>query len=120
VSKFLDREIRRGRTYETIMLDPPSFGHGVRGEQFKFDRDLTATLERCAALLSELGSVLLTSHTEGVTAGPLGELMGGVLGAGTLDHGEMQLTGASGVRAVNAGVWVRWVGAATAPAEQDD
>ncbi|MDZ4065128.1 MAG: class I SAM-dependent methyltransferase, partial [Coriobacteriia bacterium] len=41
VSTFLDREIRRGRAYDAIILDPPSFGHGTKGEQFRIDRDLT-------------------------------------------------------------------------------
>ena len=69
VGKFLGREIRRGRMYDAIMLDPPSFGHGAKGEQYRIDRDLAATLEQCSALLTEKPAfVLLTSHTQGVTA----------------------------------------------------
>lgn len=112
VGKFLDREIRRGRTYDAIMLDPPSFGHGAKGEQYRIDRDLAATLERCRALLSDRPAfVLLTSHTQGVTAVELEGLMGGVLGSGDIASGAMELTGASDVRPVNGGVWTRWSGA---------
>ena len=52
VNKFLDREIRRGRRYDAIMLDPPSFGRGIKGEQYKIDKDLAATLDKCKTLLS--------------------------------------------------------------------
>ena len=109
VGKFLDREIRRGRAYDAIMLDPPSFGHGVKGEQYRIDRDLAPTLGRCKALLSEEPAfVLLTSHTRDVTAARLENLMMDVLDDGSIESGEMELTGSTGVRPVNAGLWVRW------------
>jgi 23S rRNA (cytosine1962-C5)-methyltransferase len=109
VGKFLDREIRRGRRYDAILLDPPSFGRGVKGEQYRLDRDLAPTMERCRALLSENPAfVLLTSHTQGVTTAQLESLMQDVLEPGTLTSGAMQLTGASGVRSVGDGVWAQW------------
>jgi len=109
VGKFLDREIRRGRTYDAIVLDPPSYGHGTKGEQYRVDRDLASTLGQCKALLSdESAFVLLTSHTRGVTAAQLESVMRGVLHRGDTASGEMELTGASDVRPVNGGVWVRW------------
>jgi len=109
VGKFLDREIRRGRRYDAIMLDPPSFGHGIKGEQYRFDRDLAATLERCKTLLTEDSAfILLTSHTQGVTTVRLESLMRDVLGSGDTRSGEMQLTGESDVRPVGSGVWTRW------------
>jgi 23S rRNA (cytosine1962-C5)-methyltransferase len=109
VTKFLDREIRRGRQYDAIMLDPPSFGRGVRGEQYKIDKDIVATLERCRALLAARPAfVLLTSHTQGTTAAQLERLMGDTFSSGEIASGEMQLTGADGVRPVSSGVWARW------------
>ena len=110
VTKFLDREVRRGRRYDAIMLDPPSFGHGTRGEQYSLDRDLDATLQRCSDLLTdEPAFVLLTSHTLGVTTHRLEELLLDVLGSGTTASGEMTLSGAVGVRPVVDGSWVRWI-----------
>ena len=111
VGKFLDREIRRGHRYDAIMLDPPSFGHGSRGEQYRIDRDLVATLARCKALLSEKPAfVLLTSHTQGVTPAQIEGLLGTVLEVADVASGGMELTGASDVRPVGSGVWARWVG----------
>jgi 23S rRNA (cytosine1962-C5)-methyltransferase len=109
VGKFLDREIRRGREYDAIVLDPPSFGHGTRGEQYRIDRDLALTLRQCSALLTdEPAFVLLTSHTRGVTTAQLQHLMRDVLDPGDIASGEMELTGAGDVRPVSGGVWVRW------------
>lgn len=109
VGKFLDREVRRGRTYDAIMLDPPSFGHGIKGEQYRIDRDLATTLEQCRALLTDGPAfVLLTSHTQGVTAARLESVMRDGLDSGDIASGEMELTGASEVRAVSSGVWTRW------------
>ena len=109
VGKFLDREIRRGRAYDAIMLDPPSFGHGTRGEQYRIATDLTSTLRQCGALLTDDPAfVLLTSHTQGVTAVQLENLMRDVLGRGDIASGEMELTGAGDARAVSDGIWVHW------------
>lgn len=109
VTTFLDREIRRGRTYDAIMLDPPSFGRGTKGEQYRFDRDLPTTLGQCQTLLAEEPAfVLLTSHTQGVTTAELESLMSRTFGAGVVASGGMELTGASDVRPVRDGVWVRW------------
>ena len=109
VGKFLNREIRRGRGYDAIMLDPPSFGHGIKGEQYMIDRDLTATLEQCRVLLTdESAFVLLTSHTQGVTTAHLESLMGSVLDSGVITSGKMELTGAHDVRPVSSGIWTRW------------
>jgi 23S rRNA (cytosine1962-C5)-methyltransferase len=109
VGKFLDREIRRGRNYDAIMLDPPSFGRGSKGEQYKIDRDLAPTLLQCKALLTdEPAFVLLTSHTEGVTTVHLESLMRDLLDCGEIASGVMELTGASDVRPVSSGVWARW------------
>lgn len=109
VRTFLGREIRRGRRYDAIMLDPPSFGRGRRGEQYRLERDLTATLAECSVLLSdEPRLVLLTSHTRGMTETHLASLLEQALESGDVATGEMRLTGASDVRPVTDGIWARW------------
>lgn len=71
--KFLERERKRGRTYETILLDPPTFGRGSQGEVFKADRDLQDLLEACFALQPK--TVILSSHTPGWTHQVLSNLL---------------------------------------------
>jgi 23S rRNA (cytosine1962-C5)-methyltransferase len=62
--RFVERETRRGRRYEAVILDPPSYGHGPQGKPWKIDRDLNPLLSLCAGLLAEPAAfVLLTCHT---------------------------------------------------------
>jgi len=51
--KYVGREIKRGSRYEAILLDPPSFGRGPRGEVWKVEEKLVELLEECAKLLSD-------------------------------------------------------------------
>ncbi len=111
VHKFLGREIRRGRQYDGIILDPPSFGRGSRGETYKIERDLVKTLDLCRQLLSPTPSfVLLSAHTPGVTPVVLENLLANATDGlrGSVHGGEMLLTGAPGVRPVPSGCMARW------------
>lgn len=109
VGKFLDREIRRGRHYDAIMLDPPSYGHGAKGETYRFDKDLLGTLEQCRQLLSDNPLfVLLTAHTRGTTPAHLESAIADFAHGGATGSGEMRLTGGAGVREVPDGVWAMW------------
>lgn len=66
VAKYVAREVKRGRTYDGIILDPPSYGHGPKGEEWKLSRDLIDLLGQCKTLLSETPLLfLLSCHTPG-------------------------------------------------------
>lgn len=66
VVKFLKREVRRGVAYDGIILDPPTFGRGTKGEVFKIENDLPSILEECRRLLSRDPLFLIfSSHTPG-------------------------------------------------------
>ncbi len=111
VHKFLNREVRRGRQYDGIILDPPTYGRGGNGETYKIERDLTETLRLCRILLSEKpGFLLLSAHTPGHTPIVLKNLivqaMNGLGGA--FEAGEMCLTGAPGLFALPSGAYARW------------
>ena len=109
--KFLAREIKRGRRYDAIILDPPSFGRGAQGEVYKIERDLPHTLELCRTLLSDTPLLLmLSAHTPGITPTVLQHMLQDALGKlpGRFHNGEMLLTGAEDVRPVPNGCYVRW------------
>ena len=90
VNKFLQRELRRGRRYDGIVLDPPSFGRGTNQEVFKIDDGLLTLLDSCRQLLSDTPLFLfLTCHTPGYTPIVLGHLVHQVLGRGNIETGEM-------------------------------
>lgn len=111
VNKFLGREGRRGRAYDAVILDPPSFGRGKQGELYKNEKDLVETLKGCRAVLGgEPVFILLTSHTPGFTPHVLQNLLAQLMAPGRLECGEMLLTGAADVFALPNGSWARWIG----------
>ena len=78
--KFVDREIRRGNRYDAVILDPPSYGRGPKGEIWKLEDELHGLLRRCASLLSDDPVFfLLNSYTTGLAQGVLSYLMADVL-----------------------------------------
>ena len=75
--KFLRREVKRGNRYDGILLDPPTFGRGSKGEVFKIERDIQPLLELCKELLTESPKFLIFScHTPGFTPIVLKHLLG--------------------------------------------
>ena len=91
VQKFLLREKRRGRKYDGILLDPPSFGRGTNQELFKIDNNLLDLLDMCIDVLSDNPLFLFVScHTPGYTPLVLTNLLGqGLRGRGVMEAGEM-------------------------------
>lgn len=51
--KFVEREVRRGNKYQGIILDPPAYGRGPKGEKWLIERDLNPMIKACQALLDE-------------------------------------------------------------------
>lgn len=96
--KFIRRELRRGRKYDAILLDPPSFGRGPKGEVFKIEEQLLPILEECRELLSDQPLFfLLTSHTPGYTPLVLHHVMQPLFSGGTLEQGEMTIPSKTGI-----------------------
>ena len=94
--KFMKREIRRGRRYDAIILDPPTFGRGAGGEMYKIERDLKDTLGLVKDLLSERPSfVLFSSHTPGLSQIVAENILGQLFPTARLESGEMLLEGAA-------------------------
>ena len=92
--KFMRREIRRGRRYDAIILDPPTFGRGAGGEMYKIERDLKETLSLVAELLSERPLfVLFSSHTPGLSCRVAENILGQLWPSAKLESGEMLLEG---------------------------
>lgn len=109
--KFLNREIRRGRRYDGIILDPPTYGRGGNGETYKIERDLTETLRLCRALLPDSPLfLLLSAHTPGHTPIVLGNVLTQALRGlgGAVTSGEMVLAGAPDVFLLPSGAYARW------------
>ncbi len=103
---FVQRELRRGSRYDGVVLDPPSWGHGPKGQAFAIDRDLPPLLEELAGLIPApaAGPLLLSCHSAGWTASRLAEALAIVAGGrgragGTgqgITSGPLTCTDASG------------------------
>ena len=66
--KFVQREIRRGNTYDIIIMDPPSYGRGPGGEVWKLENEIYDFVSLCSQLLSESPlMVLINSYTTGLS-----------------------------------------------------
>ena len=75
-AKFVEREIRRGKTYDAIILDPPSYGRGPGGEVWKLEESLFPFLKLCAQVLSDRPLfVILNSYTTGLAPSVLGYML---------------------------------------------
>ena len=68
VIKFLEKEKRRGRKYQGIIMDPPSYGRGPNKEVWKFENDFSTLLQKAKEVLDENFSFLLiSSYTTGIS-----------------------------------------------------
>lgn len=67
-AKFVEREIRRGKRYDAIIMDPPSYGRGPGGEVWKLEESLWSFVSLCRGVLSdEPLFVIINSYTTGLS-----------------------------------------------------
>ena len=109
--KFVIREIKRGNKYDGIIMDPPSFGRGGKGEIWKIEDDLLILLENCSKILSDNPLFLLVN---GYAAGyssqayknaltPIVEKFGG-----EIEIGELTIEESKSGRLLPCGIFARW------------
>lgn len=92
VIKFLEREKRRGRTYHGIIMDPPSYGRGPRGEVWRLEDNLKELLGKVRDVLDDDYSfVLINSYTTGVSPTSLGNILRLTFDNVKVDTGEIGL-----------------------------
>ncbi len=110
VMKFLAREQNRGKRYDAIILDPPSFGRGSKGEIFKIENSICPLLEQCRQLLSDNPLfVLFSCHTPGFSPIVMRHLLQQTMHrfGGVIDEGEMVLSGPNAIP-LPSGTYARW------------
>lgn len=107
---FVQREIRRGKSYEGIIMDPPSYGRGKSGETWKLEENLCFLLTECRKLLSEKPLFfLLNAYTASLSPTVLRNVMIEAFRGGTGDiyTGEIGLPVQSDGKILPCGVFVR-------------
>ena len=110
-SKFTAREVRRGRRYDGILLDPPKFGRGPEGEVWRLEENLASLLLDCRQLLDEKSRFLvLTVYAVRMSALAIGELVKQTLGplGGTVELGEMAVREEHRGLLLPTAIFARW------------
>lgn len=78
--KFISREIRRGRKYDAVIMDPPSYGRGPGGEVWKLENCVYDLVKLCSGALSDAPLFfLINSYTTGLSPSVMGYILGTVL-----------------------------------------
>ncbi len=93
---FIRREIRRGRRYDGIVLDPPSYGHPPRGRGSRLEHRLDGLLDACAAVAKEEMFLLMTTHTPNLDATALVDELHQRMGGREAQAGDLALMARSG------------------------
>ena len=93
--KFVQREIRRGRKYDAIIMDPPSYGRGPSGETWKIEEDVADFIDLTMGVLSDKPLfVLISSYSTGLAPSVMSYLLGitaGKRAAGKIEAQELGL-----------------------------
>ncbi|HUH97455.1 MAG TPA: class I SAM-dependent methyltransferase [Anaerolineales bacterium] len=111
--KFVQRESRRGARYEGLILDPPKFGRGPKGEVWEVYKSLPNLFESCQALLSEQALfVIITVYAVRASALHLGQALQDLLAdrQGRVASGELVTREKSAGRLLSQAVFARWSG----------
>ena len=109
--KFTAREVRRGRRYDGILLDPPKFGRGPEGEVWKLEEHLAPLLADCRKLLdADSRFLVLTVYAVRMSALAIGELVRQTLAdlGGTVEVGEMAVHEEARGLLLPTAIFARW------------
>lgn len=111
--KFVERELRRGRLYDGILMDPPAFGRGPGGELWKLEEALYELVERCTRLLTNQPLFfLINAYATSLTPTVLANLLRLVICpqyGGTADAAELCLPASARPLLLPCGATGRWI-----------
>ena len=110
VQKFLEREIRRGNKYDAIIMDPPSYGRGTKGEVWQFEENVFDLVKKSVEVLSEKPLfVLINSYTTGISSTVLENILRlNLKKGGEFSSGEIGLPMKNSKLILPCGIYARW------------
>ena len=109
--KFVEREIRRGNHYDAIIMDPPSYGRGPKGEIWKIEESVYPLIQLCSQIFTDNPLFfLINSYTTGLQPAVLSYMISTVLGTanGTVTASEIGLPVSSNGLVLPCGASGRW------------
>ena len=110
-TKFVAREVRRGRRYDGILLDPPKFGRGPEGELWRLEEHLQPLVAGCRQLLdAESRFLFLTVYAVRMSALAIGEMLAQAFAdlPGTIECGELGVREEARGLVLPTAIWARW------------
>ena len=111
--KFIQREVRRGRKYDAIIMDPPSYGRGPSGEIWKFEESIAPFLQLCMEVLTDDPLfVIINSYTTGISPSVPVYLLGMTMArryGGEVEGGELLLPVSQTGLGLPCGHTSRWI-----------
>ena len=112
VVKFVNREIRRGNKYDAIIMDPPSYGRGAKGEVWQFENNIYDLVELCTNILSNKPIFfLINSYTTGISSTVLKNILELTVERkhkGKIEAGEIGLPMENSKLILPCGIYGRW------------
>ena len=110
VVKFVQREIRRGNKYDAIIMDPPSYGRGAKGEVWQFESNIYDLVELCTEVLSDDPLFfLINSYTTGISAKVLENILRmQIKNKGKYSSGEIGIPMKNSGLVLPCGIYARW------------
>jgi 23S rRNA (cytosine1962-C5)-methyltransferase len=109
--KFAARDTRRGSKYDGIIMDPPRFGRGTKGEVWKVEEDLPKLLSVCRQLLSDTPIFfLINTYTADLSSIVLDNLMKDLMKnfGGSITTGELAIADTTSHKLLPNGIFSRW------------
>ncbi len=123
VTKFVQREIRRGNKYDAIIMDPPSYGRGKNGEVWQFENNISDLVNLCSKVLSDNPLFfLINSYTTGISSKVLENILylelqenkeldsklKNSISKGRFESGEVGLPMKDSKLVLPCGIYARW------------
>lgn len=108
---FVEREIKRGRKYDGIIMDPPAFGHGTEKELWKIEEHLLPLIENCMKILKDKPLFfIINGYSAGYSALAYENILRDLhdKSGGTVEIGELAIEESDGGRLLPAGIFARW------------
>lgn len=108
---YLRREVKRGRKYDAILMDPPAFGHGPKDELWKIEENFLELIDLCKQVLSDKPLfVLINGYTAGYSPIAYENVLKDMMNdsKGSIEIGELTIAESSSDRLLPCGIFARW------------
>lgn len=107
--KFTAREIKRGKKYDIIVMDPPAYGHGPNGEPWDFSKDFPKLIDNVSKIVSDSPLLIIINfYAVSNSATSIINLLKGKLPQGEIKSGELSLDEESAGRKLTTGSYIVW------------